>query len=170
MLDPSLDEIIALQGKGPITDLSVLHGDFCRQRNPSKIFWRHSMSGVATRGPWPVPAKFRMPGHTPAGPDKRYGIRGDLCPISGAKGSATVTPDKLFATIHRRSVDRKSIVVSGISDWVERAVPTVETVSWAVSRQESIAHAMAFHPAWAPPSTAQGASLAVTAIATGPRR
>lgn len=26
--DPSLDEIIAQQGKGPITDLSVLHGDF----------------------------------------------------------------------------------------------------------------------------------------------
>ena len=26
--DPSLDEIIAQQGKGPITDISVLHGDF----------------------------------------------------------------------------------------------------------------------------------------------
>lgn len=26
--DPSLDEIIAQQGKGPITDLSVLHGNF----------------------------------------------------------------------------------------------------------------------------------------------
>ena len=26
--DPSLDEIIAQQGKGPITDLSVLHGGF----------------------------------------------------------------------------------------------------------------------------------------------
>ena len=26
--DPSLDEIIAQQGKGPITDLSDLHGDF----------------------------------------------------------------------------------------------------------------------------------------------
>jgi hypothetical protein len=26
--DPSLDEIIAQQGKGPVTDLSVLHGDF----------------------------------------------------------------------------------------------------------------------------------------------
>jgi hypothetical protein len=26
--DPSLDEIIAQQGKGPIGDLSVLHGDF----------------------------------------------------------------------------------------------------------------------------------------------
>jgi len=26
--DPSLDEIIAQQGKGPISDLSVLHGDF----------------------------------------------------------------------------------------------------------------------------------------------
>ena len=26
--DPSLDEIIAQQGKGPITDMSVLHGDF----------------------------------------------------------------------------------------------------------------------------------------------
>ena len=26
--DPSLDEIIAQQGKGPIADLSVLHGDF----------------------------------------------------------------------------------------------------------------------------------------------
>jgi len=26
--DPSLDEIIAQQGKGPITDLSMLHGDF----------------------------------------------------------------------------------------------------------------------------------------------
>ena len=25
---PNLDEIIAQQGKGPITDLSVLHGDF----------------------------------------------------------------------------------------------------------------------------------------------
>ena len=26
--DPSLDEIIAQQGKGPITGFSVLHGDF----------------------------------------------------------------------------------------------------------------------------------------------
>jgi hypothetical protein len=26
--DPSLDEIISQQGKGPITDLSMLHGDF----------------------------------------------------------------------------------------------------------------------------------------------
>jgi len=26
--DPSLDEIIAQQGKGPITDVSDLHGDF----------------------------------------------------------------------------------------------------------------------------------------------
>jgi len=26
--DPTLDEIIAQQGKGPVTDLSVLHGDF----------------------------------------------------------------------------------------------------------------------------------------------
>ncbi len=26
--NPSLDELIAQQGKGPITDLSVLHGDF----------------------------------------------------------------------------------------------------------------------------------------------
>jgi hypothetical protein len=26
--DPSLDEIIAQQGKSPITDLSELHGDF----------------------------------------------------------------------------------------------------------------------------------------------
>jgi len=26
--DPSLDEIVAQQGKGPITDLSELHGEF----------------------------------------------------------------------------------------------------------------------------------------------
>jgi hypothetical protein len=43
------------------------------------------------------------------------------------------------------------------------------TVSWAVSRPRSIVRAMAYRPAVPPLSTAQGANLAVTATATGPR-
>jgi len=36
--DPSLDEIITQQGKGPITDLSELHGDFWPEDEPTEAF------------------------------------------------------------------------------------------------------------------------------------
>jgi hypothetical protein len=36
--DPSLDEIIAQQRKGPVTDLSVLHGDFWPEEEPIEDF------------------------------------------------------------------------------------------------------------------------------------
>ncbi len=36
--DPSLDEIIAQQGKGPITDLAELHGDFWPDDEPVEDF------------------------------------------------------------------------------------------------------------------------------------
>jgi hypothetical protein len=52
--DPSLDEIIAQQGKGPITDLSVLHGDFWPEEESIEDFlaalheWRgHKRAGPA---------------------------------------------------------------------------------------------------------------------------
>lgn len=36
--DPSLDETIAQQGRGPITDLSILHGDFWPGQEPIEDF------------------------------------------------------------------------------------------------------------------------------------
>lgn len=52
--DPSLDEIIAQQGKGPIIDLSVLHGDFWPEEESIESFlaalheWRgHKRAGPA---------------------------------------------------------------------------------------------------------------------------
>ena len=36
--NPSVDELIAQQGKGPITDLSVLHGDFWPEDEPIEEF------------------------------------------------------------------------------------------------------------------------------------
>ena len=57
--DPSLDEIIAQQGKGPITDLSVLHGDFWPEEETIEDFlaalheWRgHRRAGPAARPLW----------------------------------------------------------------------------------------------------------------------
>jgi hypothetical protein len=54
--DPSLDEIVAQQGKGPITDLSVLHGDFWPEEESIESFlaalheWRgHKRAGPAAR-------------------------------------------------------------------------------------------------------------------------
>ena len=50
--DPSLDEIIAQQGKGPITDLSVLHGDFWPEKESTEDFlsalheWRGHKTAV----------------------------------------------------------------------------------------------------------------------------
>ena len=35
---PSLDDLIAQQGKGPITDVSVLHGDFWPDDEPIEDF------------------------------------------------------------------------------------------------------------------------------------
>jgi hypothetical protein len=52
--DPSLDEIIAQQGTGPITDLSVLHGSFWPEEESIEAFlaalheWRgHKRAGPA---------------------------------------------------------------------------------------------------------------------------
>ncbi|MGO9097834.1 MAG: hypothetical protein ACLQGV_21735 [Bryobacteraceae bacterium] len=55
--NPTLDELIAQQGKGPVTDVSVLHGDFWPEDEPIEDFlaalheWRgHKRADRATSG------------------------------------------------------------------------------------------------------------------------
>jgi hypothetical protein len=52
--DPTLDELIAQQGKGPVTDVRVLHGNFWPEDEPIEDFlaalheWRgHKNAGDA---------------------------------------------------------------------------------------------------------------------------
>jgi hypothetical protein len=44
--NPTVDELIAQQGKGPITDVQVLHGDFWPEDEPIEDFLRRSIDGV----------------------------------------------------------------------------------------------------------------------------
>ena len=55
--DPSLEKIIAQQGKGPVTNLAALHGDFWPEEESIDDFlvalheWRgHKRADVGSRG------------------------------------------------------------------------------------------------------------------------
>ena len=51
--NPTLDELIAQQGKGPITDVKPYTGISGPRTNPTRTSWRPSMNGAATRKPTP---------------------------------------------------------------------------------------------------------------------
>jgi hypothetical protein len=44
----SLEDLISQQGKGPMTDTGMLHGDFWPDENPSRISWPPCTNGEAT--------------------------------------------------------------------------------------------------------------------------
>jgi hypothetical protein len=49
--NPTLDELIAQQGKVPVADVHVLQGGFWPEDDPLRIFSRPSMSGAAINKP-----------------------------------------------------------------------------------------------------------------------
>ena len=51
--NPSLDELIRQQGKGPVTDPSILHGDFWPEEEPIEDFLKalHEWRGHGQANP-----------------------------------------------------------------------------------------------------------------------
>ena len=47
---PFIQQLMAEQGTGPVTDVGLLHGDFGPKRSPSRSFSKPSANGEDTKG------------------------------------------------------------------------------------------------------------------------